>query len=170
MLPDLLDLFHVGRFLIAGCDEVYEVQKCEDDEGYVEDVVLVEGGVEAQIVNLQTEYHVDLGVVGVGGEGTYAQLDHPHRCDQHQDHVEEKTVHPGLVLLHGVETATTGDSDSKFDGPLLHAPKDVQTEICEDTCGQETSISTVQTDEKFVHEGDQGSSQGAFSNVAEYAE
>ena len=125
MLPDLLDLLHVGRFLVAGRDQVNQVQKCQNYQGYVENVVLVEGGVEAEVVDLQPEYHVDLGVVGVGGEGTYAQLNHPHRRDQHQDHVEKKTVHPSLIFLHRVETTAAGDSDPKFDGPLLHAPKNV---------------------------------------------
>ena len=170
MFPDLLDLLHVGRFLVAGRDQVYQVQKGQNYQGYVEYVVLVESGVESEVVNLQPEYHVDLGVVGVGGEGTYAQLDHPHRCDQHQNHVEKKTVHPSLVFFHWMETTATRNSDTKFDSPLLHAPKNVQAEIGEDASSQKTCVSVVQADEKFVHEGNQRSSQGAFGNITKYAE
>ena len=69
-----------------------------------------------------------------------------------------------------METAAAGNPDPKFDSTFLHAPKNVQAEIGEDTCSQKSSISVVQADEKLVHEGNQGSSQGAFGYVAEYAE
>jgi hypothetical protein len=43
--------------------------------------ILIEGGVELHVVELQHDYHVYLSVASVGGEGSDAQLDHPHRGD-----------------------------------------------------------------------------------------
>ena len=71
---------------------------------------------------MQPEYHVDLCVVGIGGERADAELNHTHRRYEHENHVEEEAVHPCLVFLHGVEPTATGNADAKLDSPFLNTP------------------------------------------------
>lgn len=169
MLSYLFDLLHVGRLLVAGDHQVDQREEGPYQKGYVEHVVLVKGRVKPQVPDLQPKNHVDLGVVSIGGERTNAQLHHPHRSNQHQNHIEEETVHPCLVLLHRVETAAAGNTDTELDRPLLHTPQHVETKVGIDTSGQETSVLICQTDEKLIHEGDQGESQRTFGDVTEDA-
>lgn len=135
----------------------------------MENVVLVKNRVKPQVVNLQSEYHVDLGVVGVRWERTDAKLDHSHRCYQHQYHIEKKAVHPSLVFLHRMEAAAARNSDSEFDSSLLNTPEHVQTEIREKASGKETCIAIIKTNEKLIEERNQRSTQSSLGDIAENA-
>lgn len=78
MLPDLFDFFHIVRLFVAGDHEIDEREEGPNQKGNVEHIVLVKSRVKPEVPDLQPEYHVDLSVVSVAGEGTYAQLHHPH--------------------------------------------------------------------------------------------
>lgn len=78
MVADPVDFLHIGWFFIAGDEHVDESNASPDHERDGEDVVLVEDGVELHVLQLQADDHVNLGFVGVGGEGGDAQLNHAH--------------------------------------------------------------------------------------------
>ena len=88
MFADSLNILHVLWFFVAGHQQIDQVEKGEDDESYMEDVLLVENRVELQIVYLQTKYHVYFSVVGVCRKRADTELNNSNRSYQHKNNVE----------------------------------------------------------------------------------
>ena len=122
MLPYLLYLLHVGRLLVACHDQVYQVQERQNYQSYVKDIVLVKSWVKPQIVDLESEYHIYFSIVCIRRKRTDAQLNNSHRSNQHQDNIEEETVHPSFIFFHRMKTTAKRYSDAEFDSSLLNTP------------------------------------------------
>ena len=129
MFPNFFDFFHIGRFLVASDYQVDQSQESPYYQCYMKHIVLVKGRVEFQVVDLKSEDHKDLSIVGIGRERTYAQLNHSHRSYQHQNHIEKEAIHPGLILFHRMQSTTTRNTNPELDCSLLNTPKDVQTKV-----------------------------------------
>ena len=134
-------------------------------------MVLIECRVEVHVFYLNSEDHVDLCVSGVGREAADAELDDSDRRNAEKDHVEEETVHPSLVLLHGVESAAKGQSDPEFNVPFLHTPHHEQTQISKDKSSYKAGIPSLQCDEELIEPGNEWSiSCGILGDISEYSE
>lgn len=71
------------------------------------------------------KYHKDISISGVCRERGNTELNNPDRCNKHKNNIKQETIHPSLILLHGMKPTTKGNPNPKLHISFLYTPQQI---------------------------------------------
>lgn len=108
------------------------------------------------MLDLHAEQRVHQRGLRVGGQAQHQELRDGGGGQEQQDQAEQEAVHPGLVLLDGVEPEQERDLHAHADGALLHRPHQVQRQVQQDHRRHHRGVLLLQVHQEHVHEVEAG--------------